>query len=172
MVETRAQKNAADRVERESGIETPEAAAKKKRSALTGLSSMFAHAAAYLMIHDMPRHGKVGKGPNCVIDYGTHIYIPPNANEAHFRQVADLIRAKGWNSVAVFRPNGHSIHEKVSAAIQQIAPHLNVCTDRRQVGSSYKCRVETIHHHNAMKAMHRLTAREEAAAPVARPQPA
>jgi hypothetical protein len=154
MAEKRAQQNAADRVERESGIETPEAAAKKRRSATTDLPSLFADAAAYFLIHDMPQRGKLGKGPNCVIDYGTHIYIPRNASEGHFRQVADLVRAKGWNSVAVFRPNGHSIHQKVSGAIQQVAPHLNVCTDRSQVGSSYKCRVETIHHHNAMKAMH------------------
>lgn len=164
MAETRAQKNAEDRVNRESDIETPEEAEKRKRKSL---SSFFGTAAAYLMMHNMPGKGKIGKGPNRVIDYGTHVYIPSNPTPEHLMQAAQLAHEKGWGSVTIFHQNGRTINEKASAAMNKVVPNLPLCTDKHQAGSLYKCRLETILNFNAA----RDAANREAPAPQAMPQP-
>ena len=160
----RAEQSAADRVEREANIETPEnAKAKKAKRDLTPLFSAAAIVGSYLMLHGVPGQGKIGKGPNCVVDHGTHIYIPPNATPEHLQLAARLAQQKGWTSVSIFKESGRGLHEKVTAAMQQVAPHLNVCTDRRQAGSLYSCRRAVIHDHIAAKQMKRFGMQEQAA---------
>ena len=170
----RSAQSAADRVEREADIETPETAkAKKSKGDLSPLFSMAALASSFLLLHNVPGQGKIGKGPNCVVDHGTHIYIPPNATPAHLQQAAQLAQQKGWNSVVAFRAGGTGIHKEVTAQLQQVAPYLSICTDHRQAGSLYSCRRAVIQNHIAAKQAHRLGMREQAApAQDAVPQPA
>lgn len=176
LTQARAEQAGAARVEREASIETPEQAKEKTRSKrdLSSLFSAAAIAGSYLLLHNVPGHGKIGKGPNCVVDHGTHIYIPPNATAAHLQQVAQLARAKGWDNVAVFKANGRSLHDQVTAQLQQVAPHLGVCTDRHQAGSLYSCRRAAILDHIAARQRQHSAMPEQAtrAPQEAAPQPA